>query len=211
MGPRDGRHRRRRGVGIRGLASRWWRNGRHALSWQLGRRARRVSLAVHVAVSIGWMGAVAAFSVIAGYGATVEPTAAVVPGIYSALLVMMWAVIVPFAVLSLLSGVVQALGTTWGLFRHYWVVVKLCLTAGATALLLLHTRVAESAMAFGGTGSTQLRPLQVQLLVDSVAGLVVLLFIALLGWIKPKGLISNPSAPPTNTPTSGDQTPDARV
>lgn len=155
---------------------------------------RRVNLVVHVASSLGWVGAVAAFSVSAGLGATLPSSAATVPGIYSSLFALMWTIIVPLAGLSLLSGVVQAVGTSWGLFRHYWVVAKLGLTVGATALLLLHTRVADTAMMLSGTGASELRPLQVQLLVDSVAGLIVLLLIALLGWVKPKGVISFPAS-----------------
>ena len=45
-------------------------------------------------------------------------------------------VIVPLAIASLLTGVVQALATPWGLFRHYWVVIKLFLTVFATLVLL---------------------------------------------------------------------------
>jgi hypothetical protein len=32
-----------------------------------------------------------------------------------------WLVIMPLSVATLVSGLVQALGTTWGLLRHYWV------------------------------------------------------------------------------------------
>ena len=39
---------------------------------------------------------------------------------------------------SLLTGLVQALGTTWGLLRHYWVLFKLLITAFATIVLLLY-------------------------------------------------------------------------
>jgi hypothetical protein len=38
---------------------------------------------------------------------------------------------------SLLTGVVQSLGTPWGLFRHYWVLAKLLLTVLAVIVLLL--------------------------------------------------------------------------
>ena len=47
-------------------------------------------------------------------------------------------VLVPLSVASLLSGLVQALGTAWGLFRHYWVLIKLMLTVVATAVLLAY-------------------------------------------------------------------------
>lgn len=41
-------------------------------------------------------------------------------------------VIVPLSLGSLLTGRVQSLGTTWGLFRHYWVLMKFQITILAT-------------------------------------------------------------------------------
>jgi len=49
-----------------------------------------------------------------------------------------WFVLVPLAHASLLSGIALSLGTTWGLFRHYWVVAKLLITAFATVILLIY-------------------------------------------------------------------------
>ena len=51
-----------------------------------------------------------------------------------------WFVIVPLSLAALLTGVVESLGTTWGLFRHYWIVTKLLLTVLATIILLVHTQ-----------------------------------------------------------------------
>ena len=47
-------------------------------------------------------------------------------------------VLVPLAHVSLLSGIVLSLGSTWGLFRHYWVVLKLGMTVFATVILLIY-------------------------------------------------------------------------
>lgn len=93
----------------------------------------------------------------------------------------------PPSVSVLLTGVVQAVGTPWGLFRHYWVIAKLVLTVGATALLVLHTRVSGQAADLAATTDPHLAPLQQQLLVDSLAAGILLLVIAVLGWVKPKG------------------------
>jgi hypothetical protein len=49
-----------------------------------------------------------------------------------------WLVLVPLAFASLLTGIVQALGTTWGLFRHYWVLFKLLITVFATLVLMIY-------------------------------------------------------------------------
>jgi hypothetical protein len=51
-----------------------------------------------------------------------------------------WFVLVPLAFASLLTGIVQSLGTAWGLFRHYWVLVKLLITLVATVILLIYMR-----------------------------------------------------------------------
>lgn len=49
-----------------------------------------------------------------------------------------WFVLVPLSLASLLTGLVQSLGTRWGLFRHYWVIVKLGINLAATIVLLLY-------------------------------------------------------------------------
>ena len=46
--------------------------------------------------------------------------------------------LVPLSFAALLTGLVQSLGTSWGLFRQYWTIVKLVLTIGCVGLLLLH-------------------------------------------------------------------------
>ncbi len=51
-----------------------------------------------------------------------------------------WFVLVPLSLASLLTGLVQALGTKWGLFRHYWVLFKLLITVLATIVLLMYMR-----------------------------------------------------------------------
>src|SRR5260370_22872415 len=89
-----------------------------------------------------------------------------------------WFVIVPFALGSLLTGIVQSLGTTWGLFRHYWIVTKLLLTVLATILLLVHmqlidrvaSRVAEATLSTGA-----LRQWRIELVAKAGAALLVLL------------------------------------
>lgn len=120
---------------------------------------RRLALTAHVTSSVGWLGSVAAFLVLAVVGLTGEDAQR---GAYLAMEVTGWYVIVPLAFAALLTGLVQSLGTTWGLFRHYWVLAKLALTALATLLLLLHMRVAEqvahTAARTAGTAGTARRP-----------------------------------------------------
>lgn len=48
-------------------------------------------------------------------------------------------VIVPLSLAPLLlTGPILSLGTPWGLFRHYWIVVKLLINILSTIILLVH-------------------------------------------------------------------------
>ena len=112
---------------------------------------RRITLTAHVIASVGWLGGVAAFLALAVTGLT-HRDPLTVRAAYVATDVLTWLVIVPLAATSLITGVVQSLGTAWGLFRHYWVVTKLLLTVAATALLLLHTQPIATVARAAGRG-----------------------------------------------------------
>ncbi len=88
---------------------------------------RKLALTAHVTFSVGWLGAVAGFLALALAGLTSEE-AQRVRAAYMAMGLMGWLVIVPMSLASLLTGLVQALGTRWGLFQHYWVLVKFLMT-----------------------------------------------------------------------------------
>jgi hypothetical protein len=98
---------------------------------------RKLALTAHIAVSVGWLGAVMAYLAVAiGCLASHDPRA--VHFGYSTMELTGWFVIVPLSLAALLTGLVQALGTEWGLFRYYWILVKFALTLGAVTTLLLH-------------------------------------------------------------------------
>ena len=154
-------------------------------------RLRKLSLTAHVGCSVGWAGAVASFLAISIAGLTSQDPETV-RGAYLAMNVVGRWVIVPLSLAALLTGLVESLGTRWGLFRYYWVVVKFVLTVLAVAALLLHqfTAVegaAKRALEAPGTLPT-LGRLGVQLVADSGLGLVVLLVITALGVYKPWGM-----------------------
>jgi hypothetical protein len=101
-------------------------------------------------------------------------------------------IIVPLSLAALLTGLVQSLGTPWGLFRHYWVLVKFTLTIGATIILLLHqfTAVAGAARRVSSAAAETLPDvgrLGVQLVADAGVAVLVLLVITTLSVFKPWG------------------------
>ena len=153
-------------------------------------RLRKIALTAHVASSVGWLGAVTAFMALAIVGlSTSDPERA--KSAYISMEETGWLVIVPFSFASLATGLVQSLGTEWGLFRHYWVIAKLLLTVVATAVLLLHmnaiTYVADQASTGAAFGS-HLQGVRIQLVADAGAAAVVLLLATALSVFKPRGV-----------------------
>jgi hypothetical protein len=78
---------------------------------------RKLALTAHVTVSVGWLGAAAAFLALA-IAALASGGVETVRGAYVAMEVVGWYVIVPLCLAALVTGLVVSLGTPWGLFRH---------------------------------------------------------------------------------------------
>src|SRR3989442_15618963 len=98
---------------------------------------RKLALTAHVTSTLGWLGAVVVFLALSVIGLT-SRDAQIVRGVYLVMEPAAWYVLVPFAFASLLTGLVQALGTSWGLFRHYWVLFKLLIAVFVTIILLIY-------------------------------------------------------------------------
>jgi Predicted integral membrane protein (DUF2269) len=152
-------------------------------------RLRKFALAVHITLSGGWIGAVAGYIALDVVAATSRDTQTL-RAAYLGMELIAWYVIVPLALASLLTGLIMSLGTRWGLFRHYWVLISLLLTIIATVVLLLETQtinVFADIAADPRTSDDDLRALG-NTLVHSVGGTVVLLVILVLNVYKPRGM-----------------------
>jgi hypothetical protein len=151
---------------------------------------RKLALTAHITSSVGLLGAIVCFMALAIAG-LVSPNASMVRAAYLAMELTAWFVIVPLAFASLLAGIVQSLGTTWGLFRHYWVVVKLLLTAFATMILLLKMELVSyvaGVAADTALSSTDLHKARLELVIHASGGLLVLLMPIVLSVYKPRGM-----------------------
>lgn len=150
---------------------------------------RKFALTAHVIVSVGWIGVVAGFLALAIVG-LVSPDVQLVRASYVAMDFTYRAVVTPLGLASLATGIISSLSTDWGLFRHYWVVVKLLLTVPAVWLMLVHLEpVAHAARAASEMtlSGDDLAGLRVQLIVYAVAALLVLLTATGLSTFKPRG------------------------
>ena len=148
-------------------------------------RLRKTVLVVHVATSVGWLGALAAYLAL---DITVVTNADVltVRSTYVAMSLVVRYAIVPLALASVLVGIINALGTPWGLFRHYWIVVKLVLTVVAAGVLLIEARSID-VLADIATTTSDPRQLGGSL-PHSIGGTIILLTTLVLSVFKPRGL-----------------------
>ncbi|MQW60083.1 hypothetical protein [Sinorhizobium meliloti] len=153
-------------------------------------RLRKITLIAHIVSSVGSLGAVSGFLALAIAGLSSENDQ-VIRSVYVASELVARSVIVPLVFASLVTGLVQSLGTTWGLFRHYWVLAKLLLTIFTAVVLVLQmsgiAHVAAVA-ADPGFASTDVLGLRRSLVVHAAGGLVVLLVTTTLSVLKPPGL-----------------------
>jgi len=151
---------------------------------------RKLALTVHVTASVGLLGAIAAFLALSVAGlAGRDPQ--MVRAAYPAMALIARLVVTPLALAALATGLIQSLGTAWGLFRHYWVLIKLLMTLFATAVLLVKLDLIDQAARLASEtilARADLRAVGVQLLVHAAGGLLVLLVPAVLSIYKPQGL-----------------------
>jgi hypothetical protein len=150
---------------------------------------RKFALAAHLTLSIGWIGAIAAYLALDVATATSQDTPTLRAS-YLGMESIARYVIVPLAISSLVTGLVMSLGTKWGLLRHYWVLISFLLTVIATAVLLVETRVISTfadLAADPATSSEHLRAIP-STLVHSTGGTFVLLVILVLNVYKPQGM-----------------------
>lgn len=153
--------------------------------------ASKLNLTAHITFSAGWLGAIACFLGLAIAG-LIGQDPQLVRSMYIAMEVIAWFVIIPFCISSLLTGLVQSLTTQWGLFKHYWILIKLILTVLATAVLMLHMQPIEYLATVAEQrilNMDELRGLRVRLIADASVAIFVLLVAMALSVYKPFGRI----------------------
>ena len=149
---------------------------------------RKLTFTTHITSSLGWVGAVIAFLAL-GVIALTSPDERVVRGTYLVMAPAAWFVLVPLAHASLLTGVALSLGTTWGLFRHYWVVLKLGITVFCTVILLIYMSTFRQMAGLAADPVVDLALVRnASPIVHATLALILLLIAAVLGVYKPFGM-----------------------
>lgn len=151
-------------------------------------RLHKFVFTAHVTSSVGWLGAVVVFLALAVVGLTSQE-AQTVRGIYLVMEPAAWLALVPLAFASLLTGIVQALGTPWGLFRHYWILFKLLITVFATIILLIYMQTFRVMAGVAADPSIDLvRVRNASPMLHAALALLLFLVATTLAVYKPRGM-----------------------
>ena len=148
---------------------------------------RKFALAVHLTASVGWIGAVVAYLALA-LAAMTSDSSETMRSAWLAMEVTGWFTIVPLALASLATGMLMALGTTWGLFRHYWVLLSFLLTVFSVVVLLLHMPTASARADVARQADAATLDALGGALGHPAIGLVVLVIVQVLNIYKPRGM-----------------------
>ncbi|MFF4246053.1 DUF2269 domain-containing protein [Streptomyces sp. NPDC001822] len=145
----------------------------------LKRPVRRSILVSHVAVSVGWLGLTVCLLVL-GLAAFLTDDPGMAVAATRAMKVLADWLVTPVALLSLVSGLILALGTPWGLARHRWVWVKFWLTLIATGLSVFSLRPGiDEAVARGAA--------DIDLVIAPSVATATYLFVTAISVVKPWG------------------------
>ncbi|MFC7329970.1 hypothetical protein [Marinactinospora rubrisoli] len=157
---------------------------------RLPRGARRTLNCVHAVISTAWLGAHAAVVVLLAIGLAADTPERAGTG-YGAAEMLMTGFTRPAGFAALATGLLLAVTTPWGLFRHYWVFGKLLLTAALVVGGNLSLTPAVRAMAAATEGGTVLPPSdeRLALLVPLCVSLGFLVAATVLSLLKPFGRV----------------------
>ncbi|MGP8300470.1 DUF2269 domain-containing protein [Streptomyces inhibens] len=152
---------------------------------QLSRPARRALLVLHVAVSVSWLGLTLGLLTLSVTGCTTgSPEMAAVA--YRAMKIFGDWLVLPIALLTLVSGLVLSLGTAWGLARHRWVYLKFWLTLLTVLLSVFSLRPGINHLAAEAAAGTPTP--DINLVVAPAVATATYLFLTAISVLKPWGL-----------------------
>jgi hypothetical protein len=150
-------------------------------------------LSLHVVTAVG---ALATDAILLSLAATgrLSRDADLIRAVYLVMDLLLSAVLLPFALTALVTGIVLGLGSHWGVVRHYWVLTKLVLTlaAATAAVLLLRPALNESAAAvlavpLADLPATGIGPVAIRVMAGPTIGVLMMTAAVVLAVSKPWG------------------------
>lgn len=157
-----------------------------ASSRKLSRPARRGVLVVHVVASASWLGLTLGLLALGITAGSTGSAVTVEASVRAMKLFADW-LLLPVAFLTLVSGLVLALGTPWGLARHRWVYVKFWVTLATTTATVFALRPGVNS-AVGAVAAGGPLPDAGDVLFGPIVSLSAYVFMTVISILKPWGL-----------------------
>ena len=151
---------------------------------------RKSLVFIHVTTSIAWLGAVIAYLCIALSGLRSPDNVLVANSLHDMVLIGD-DVLIPLSLAAFASGIVVSLAGPWGLVRHWWVTIKLVLTATSVLVLekqMTHVLMVAKATSHGALSEKVLSHVRSEFIKHPAGGLVILIAASVLSIYKPSGL-----------------------
>jgi hypothetical protein len=150
-------------------------------------RRRGIAVTVHVVAALALVG-VSTAMLVAGLHAASRDDARDAHAIYALLRLLTVGLDLPLALITLLSGVLLALTSSWGMFRYWWVIAKLAIygTTLVIGLALIGPSI-ETMLDVTEAGSPGESGARSTLIAAAGVQVVTLVGAATLGVFKPGG------------------------
>lgn len=152
---------------------------------QLSRSSRRVLVVFHVVASVGWLGVTLGLLALAVAGVTSDSPAETEAAFRSMKVFGDW-LIIPLSLSALVTGLVLALGTPWGLARHRWVLTKFWLTLATAALSAFSLRAGINEVAAQAAAGEEVAN-KANVIIPPAVSLATYVFITAISVLKPWG------------------------
>ncbi len=150
-------------------------------------------LSLHIVTAVG---ALATDAILLSLAATgrLSRDADLIRAVYLVMDLLLSAVLLPFALTALVTGILLGLGSHWGVVRYYWVLTKLVLTlaAATAAVLLLRPALNESAatvlaVPLADLPATGIGPAAIRVMAGPTIGVLMMTAAVVLAVSKPWG------------------------
>lgn len=94
---------------------------------KLSPAGRKLLLVLHIGCSVSWLGVGSTMAVLSLIGLLAQ-TADLRHAAYAFMHIFDLALVIPLMLVAIGSGLALAIGTPWGLFQYWWIVIKLLLS-----------------------------------------------------------------------------------
>lgn len=156
-------------------------------SRRLSPRMRKFTLLIHVIAAVSWLGLDVGLLTLSVTG-QISDDPATIRAAYVAMDVFGDVLLIPVALLTLVTGILLGVGTRWGLLRYYWVLTKLVLTLVAFTATIAALRPSLEQAARDALGTPpEVGAAASDVLVAPCVALTLYTFMTVLSIYKPWG------------------------